>query len=46
MGLGLYIAQQIVREHEGEIDNRHEEGHVTSGRVIFAVLLPLAPNAS
>jgi two-component system, chemotaxis family, sensor kinase Cph1 len=41
MGLGLYIAQQIVREHEGEIDYRHE-----GGRVIFAVRLPLAPNAS
>jgi light-regulated signal transduction histidine kinase (bacteriophytochrome) len=41
MGLGLYIAQQIVREHEGEIDYRHE-----GGKVIFAVRLPLAPNAS
>ncbi len=41
MGLGLYIAQQIVREHEGEIDYRHE-----NGRVIFAVRLPLAPHAS
>lgn len=40
MGLGLYIAQQIVREHEGEIDYRHE-----NGKVIFAVRLPLAPNA-
>jgi light-regulated signal transduction histidine kinase (bacteriophytochrome) len=38
MGLGLYIAQQIVREHEGEIDYRHE-----AGRVIFTVRLPLAP---
>jgi two-component system, chemotaxis family, sensor kinase Cph1 len=40
MGLGLYIAQQIVREHEGEIDYRHE-----GGKVIFAVRLPLAPHA-
>ncbi|SDF42598.1 Bacteriophytochrome (light-regulated signal transduction histidine kinase) [Massilia sp. PDC64] len=40
MGLGLYIAQQIVREHEGEIDYRHEDG-----KVVFAVRLPLAPNA-
>jgi light-regulated signal transduction histidine kinase (bacteriophytochrome) len=38
MGLGLYIAQQIVREHEGEIAYRHE-----AGQVIFAVRLPLAP---
>jgi signal transduction histidine kinase len=41
MGLGLYIAQQIVREHAGEIDYRHE-----GGRVIFAVRLPLAPHAN
>jgi light-regulated signal transduction histidine kinase (bacteriophytochrome) len=41
MGLGLYIAQQIVREHEGEIDYRHE-----GGRVVFAVRLPLAPHAN
>jgi signal transduction histidine kinase len=40
MGLGLYIAQQIVREHDGEIDYRYEDG-----RVIFTVRLPLAPHA-
>jgi len=38
MGLRLYIAQQIVREHEGEIAYRHEDG-----QVIFSVRLPLAP---
>jgi signal transduction histidine kinase len=37
MGLGLYIAQQIVREHQGELDYRHHEGEV-----IFTVRLPLA----
>ena len=38
MGLGLYIAQQIVREHRGSIGYRHE-----GEQVIFAVRLPLAP---
>jgi chemotaxis family two-component system sensor kinase Cph1 len=38
MGLGLYIAQQIVREHAGEIVYHHE-----NGRVIFTIKLPLAP---
>ncbi len=41
MGLGLYIAQQIVREHQGEIDYRHVDGP-GSGRVVFTVRLPLA----
>jgi light-regulated signal transduction histidine kinase (bacteriophytochrome) len=37
MGLGLYIAQQIVREHQGGIGYRHEQD-----RVVFEVRLPLA----
>lgn len=37
MGLGLYIAQQIVREHSGEIVYRYEDG-----RVVFTLRLPLA----
>ena len=37
MGLGLYIVATIVREHEGEISYRHE-----NGEVIFSVRLPLA----
>jgi len=41
MGLGLYIAQQIVREHEGEIAYRHE-----GGLVVFSVRLPLAPHGA
>ena len=36
MGLGLYIALQIVREHRGELLYRHDEG-----KVIFTVRLPL-----
>ena len=36
MGLGLYIALQIVREHRGELQYRHE-----GGKVIFSVRLPL-----
>ena len=37
MGLGLYIVATIVREHQGEIGYRYEDGHV-----IFSVRLPLA----
>ena len=37
MGLGLYIAQQIVREHHGEIGYRYEDE-----QVVFTVRLPLA----
>jgi chemotaxis family two-component system sensor kinase Cph1 len=36
MGLGLYIAQQIVREHQGSIVYHYE-----NGEVIFTVRLPL-----
>jgi chemotaxis family two-component system sensor kinase Cph1 len=36
MGLGLYIALQIVREHRGELLYRHEDG-----KVIFTMRLPL-----
>ena len=36
MGLGLYIALQIVREHHGEIAYRYQED-----QVIFSVRLPL-----
>jgi signal transduction histidine kinase len=42
MGLGLYIAQQIAREHQGDIGYRHEEIDA-NGRVVFTVRLPLAP---
>lgn len=38
IGLGLYIAQQIVREHRGELDYRHADGEV-----IFTLRLPQAP---
>ena len=41
MGLGLYIAQQIVREHHGEIAYRHEQDG-GAGRVVFSIRLPLA----
>jgi signal transduction histidine kinase len=41
MGLGLYIAQQIVREHQGELGYHHEAGE-GGGRVVFTVRLPLA----
>ncbi|MCC2956305.1 GAF domain-containing protein [Massilia sp. IC2-477] len=36
MGLGLYIAQQIVREHHGEIAYSHD-----GNEVVFSVRLPL-----
>lgn len=36
MGLGLYIAQQIVREHRGEIAYRYE-----NEQVVFTLRLPL-----
>ncbi|MDY0976961.1 GAF domain-containing protein [Massilia sp. CFBP9012] len=36
MGLGLYITQQIVREHSGEIAYRYE-----NERVVFTLRLPL-----
>ena len=36
MGLGLYIAQQIVREHHGDLAYRHD-----GNEVIFSVRLPL-----
>ena len=36
MGLGLYIAQQIVREHQGELVYRHADG-----QVVFVLRLPL-----
>ncbi|RZA29024.1 MAG: GAF domain-containing protein, partial [Lysobacteraceae bacterium] len=41
MGLGLYIAQQIVREHQGEIAYRHD-----GNEVIFSVRLPLLDHAA
>ncbi|WP_409268286.1 ATP-binding protein [Massilia sp. BHUDP2] len=36
MGLGLYIAQQIVREHHGDIAYRYD-----GNEVVFSVRLPL-----
>lgn len=36
MGLGLYIAQQIVREHNGELAYRYE-----NEQVVFTLRLPL-----
>jgi light-regulated signal transduction histidine kinase (bacteriophytochrome) len=42
MGLGLYIAQQIAREHQGDISYVHEETGA-GGRVVFTARLPLAP---
>jgi signal transduction histidine kinase len=42
MGLGLYIAQQIAREHQGDIAYRHEQTDA-HGRVVFTLRLPLAP---
>ncbi|MGB9108525.1 MAG: ATP-binding protein, partial [Telluria sp.] len=42
MGLGLYIAQQIAREHRGDIGYRHEQTDA-DGRVLFTLRLPLAP---
>jgi signal transduction histidine kinase len=40
MGLGLYITQQIVREHHGEIEYRYADGEV-----VFTMRLPLAVQA-
>jgi len=36
MGLGLYIAQQIVREHQGELAYRYQDE-----QVVFTLRLPL-----
>ncbi len=39
LGLGLYIAREIVRAHHGHIDARHVDGET-----VFAVTLPRAPD--
>jgi light-regulated signal transduction histidine kinase (bacteriophytochrome) len=45
MGLGLYIAQQIVREHQGDLRYEHAPAAGGNGRVVFTVRLPLAAQA-
>jgi signal transduction histidine kinase len=40
LGLGLYIAQQIVQAHHGRIDVQSGSGHQTS----FSVILPRRPD--
>jgi light-regulated signal transduction histidine kinase (bacteriophytochrome) len=41
MGLGLYIAHRIVREHHGEIGYHHADG-----QVVFTLRLPPADSAA
>jgi signal transduction histidine kinase len=36
LGLGLYIAQQVIRAHEGTIDVRSAEGE----DVVFSITIP------